>query len=321
MKILVKTIYGSHLYGTDTPQSDRDYKGIFMPTKEEIYLSRIPKSINQNTKTTNATKNTMEDIDVEYYSLHYFIELACQGETVALDMLHTPQNMELITSHTWGALIQQRSLFYTKNLKAFVGYCRKQASKYGVKGSRLNDAGKVLEFLKGKYYKDFKLTYLGRLKYFWENLPVGEHIQKYQDEKGIWMYEVCGRKIQETATVEYAYNVVKKFYDNYGQRAKMAADNEGIDWKAVSHAIRVAYEMKEILQEGNITFPLKEREYIKKVKAGEFDYLSIVAPKLEELMDEVEELSLKSSLPEKVNRKYWDNWLIKIVEEEIKNNE
>ena len=101
----------------------------------------------------------------------------------------------------------------------------------------------------------------------------------------------------------------------------MAADNQGVDWKAVSHAIRVAYEMKEILEEGNITFPLREREFIKRVKAGEFDYLSVVAPKLEELMDEVEELSATSKLPEKVDRKYWDNWLIKVVDEAIKRHE
>jgi len=317
LKLIVKTVYGSHLYGTDTPKSDRDWKGIFMPTKEEIYLNRIPKSINQSTKTT-ATKNTPEDIDVEYYSLHYFIELACQGETVALDMLHTPPEMEEVTSHIWRSLVQQRELFYTKNLKAFVGYCRKQASKYGVKGSRLSDAGNVVSFFRSM--EEYSQYFL-RLKDVWDKLPEGEHINKSKDEKGMWMYEVCGRKIQETSTISYAYEIVKRFYDNYGERAKMAADNQGVDWKAVSHAIRVAYEMKEILEEGNITFPLREREFIKRVKAGEFDYLSVVAPKLEELMDKVEELSATSKLPEKVDRKYWDNWLIKVVDEEIKKHE
>ncbi len=32
MNIIFKTLFGSHLYGTDTPESDYDEKGIFMPT-------------------------------------------------------------------------------------------------------------------------------------------------------------------------------------------------------------------------------------------------------------------------------------------------
>ena len=40
--------------------------------------------------------------------------------------------------------------------------------------------------------------------------------------------------------------------------AKKAAKNEGIDWKAVSHAVRCAYQMKSVYEIGDIRFPLKE---------------------------------------------------------------
>ena len=114
--------------------------------------------------------------------------------------------------------------------------------------------------------------------------------------------------------MEYAYNVVSRFYENYGERAKKAATNEGIDWKAVSHAIRVAYEMIELYETGTITFPLKEREYIKVVKHGKLDYLTVVAPKMEELMDRVEYLSSVSQYPDKVNKHFWDMWLMDVVQ-------
>lgn len=29
-------VFGAHLYGTATPESDLDYKGIFLPAKEEL---------------------------------------------------------------------------------------------------------------------------------------------------------------------------------------------------------------------------------------------------------------------------------------------
>ena len=120
METIVKMVFGSHLYGLNTPTSDEDFKGIFMPTKNDIFLGRIPKTIDQSTNKTNQ-KNSKDDIDIEYYSLHYFIKLACMGETVALDMLHAPKNMIVESSEIWGEIVENRHKFYTKNLKSFIG--------------------------------------------------------------------------------------------------------------------------------------------------------------------------------------------------------
>jgi predicted nucleotidyltransferase len=38
MRIIVKMKFGAHLYGTATSDSDLDYKGIFLPTKEQLLL-------------------------------------------------------------------------------------------------------------------------------------------------------------------------------------------------------------------------------------------------------------------------------------------
>lgn len=314
MKTIVKLMFGSQLYGTNTPDSDQDFKGVFLPSKEQILLGKIPKSINESTKKENQLKNTSKDVDFETYSLHYFIYLACEGETVALDMLHAPDNMIIEKSHIWNLIVAERERFYTKNLKAFVGYARRQASKYGIKGSRLNDAQKVLDALK----RVNDSTNRCRLLDIWPILPTGEHIFKHPpNENGERMYEVCGRKIGEKVTLQYARETVKRFVDNYGERARKAADNEGIDWKAVSHACRAAYQVKQILLENTIIFPLKEAKFLKSVKCGELDYQTIVAPKLEDLMTEVEELSLKSNLPDKVDRKFWDRFIINVLEDEM----
>jgi hypothetical protein len=121
--------------------------------------------------------------------------------------------------------------------------------------------------------------------------------------------------------VDYAYNIVNRFYENYGHRAKLASENKGIDWKAVSHAFRAAYQTKEILTKGKITFPLKNAEFIKEIKQGKYDYTTVVAPMLDELMDEVEWLSLRSTLPEKVDVKMWETWLINTLENRVFENE
>lgn len=313
--LIVKMIFGSHLYGTETPESDQDFKGIYMPSKREIYLNKIKKSIQENTKHNNLTKNTCEDKDYEIYSLHYFINMACKGETATLDMLHAPNSMILETSDLWKDVVKNRSRFYTKNLSALIGYARRQASKYGVKGSRLNDAKRVLDYCKETMHIDGSGK---KLKELWNELPTGEHIFTHlPDVNGGRMYEVCGRKTGETCTIQQLFDVVKLFHDNYGERAKKAALDIGIDWKAVSHALRAAYQIREILIDNTITFPLKEAGFIKEVKTGKWKFKN-VQPILDDLMNEVELLSSKSKLPESVDVSWWNAYVVYAVDQYIK---
>jgi len=310
MDIIVKMLFGSHLYGTSTPESDKDYKGVFLPPKEQVFLGCIPKGHNENTKIGNE-KNTSDDIDTEIYSLHYFIKLACEGQTVALDMLHAPDSMILETSDTWKEIVRNREKFYTKNLKAFIGYARRQASKYGIKGSRLSAAKEVVSFLSGC---DISM----RMEYVWNQLPIKEHLYMIEANKnGVRQYQVCGKIIQETAKIGYVLDILTKFYKAYGIRAKEAAENKNIDWKAISHALRAAYQVKELLEDNTITFPLKNAKFLHEVKQGKLDYINVVAPLLEDVMAEVEILSEKSNLPKNADRKYWDKFIIKTIEENL----
>lgn len=302
--------FGSHLYGTATPESDSDYKGVFLPTKEALLLGRVPKSFNHST-CKDESRNTKDDVDTELYSLHYFLKLACDGQTVAMDMLHAPENMILQNSKIWGAILINKQKFYTKNLKSFIEYARRQASKYGIKGSRINVALEVLEVLKNE-------DPAKKMKAVWDQLPRVEHCYDVApDPNGMRQYQVCGKSFQESATIGYVIPIIEKFYNDYGRRAKLAAKNKNIDWKALSHALRAAYQTKEILTENTLTFPLKKADFLRKVKQGELDYLSEVGPELETLMEEVEKLALASNLPEAVDRRFWDQFICDTLEREL----
>ena len=303
MHKLVEMTFGSHLYGTNTPTSDHDYKGVFLPTQREILLQRVPNSINSMSNKTN-TKNSASDIDSEFYSIHYFLHLACKGETVALDMLHAPCQHWITASYVWEDLVSQRAKFYTKNLNAFVGYARRQAAKYGVKGTRLAEAKIVLDFL----YANAGYT----IANVWDRLPKGEHC--YQSSNGEQLlYIVCGKKLTMGALCSHYIPMLNTFIYTYGERAKQAEANEGIDWKAISHAFRAAYQVKHILVDGGYTYPLPETEFLIKIKQGALHFKNEVAPLLDNLMDELEQLSKVSTLPEQVDRKYWDTWLYDLL--------
>jgi len=302
--------FGSHLYGTDTPESDTDYKGIFMPTKEQVLLGKVPKSMRYDSNTSNE-RNSKEDVDAEMYSLHYFIELACKGETAALDMLHCDEKNLIQGSKVWADLVKFRSLFYTRNLKAFVGYARKQAAKYGLKGSRLSAAKEVLKVLASmdqtlKFGEAFSI------------LPVNDHCLFLNTATtAVPTYQMCGKQLQSTCSVSYAGSIVWQFIESFGVRAKKAEANEGVDWKAVSHAIRAAYQVREILTDHTITYPLKEADFLKEVKLGALDFTTVVLPELENAMAVVETLSENSSLPAEVDRKFWMTYLSEAVEENL----
>lgn len=313
MKTILKCKFGSHLYGTNTEDSDEDYKGIALPYSDDILLGKIFKTQKQSTGNDHS-KNTKEDSDYDIYSLHYFIQLACKGETAAIDMLHVPNNMILETSEEWKFIQSNKEKFYTKNMTTFVGYARRQAAKYGCKGSRLEMIKRAIHILSGQP-KDYRMWEI------WSELPLGEHAKFIEDSpSGAWQYQICGRILQSTALVEYSLKNLQLFYNKYGERSKLAEKNEGIDWKAISHAIRAAEQLVELFIHNTITFPRPEANYLKAVKSGSLDYRTQVEPYLNDVMDRVENLASISKLPDKVDIEFWNNLLIETCKKQIINS-
>lgn len=310
-KYVVNMKFGSHLYGLNTPNSDTDYKGIFMPSLAELLLGNYQKTIVSSTGPAHA-RNSATDVDTEMVSLPQFIKHACHGETFAIDMLHC--NQPDTTSEIWEDLVANRTKFYSKNLKAFVGYVKQQAAKYGVKGTRLADIKQAIDSMS---YFESHLTidqvkdklYYGKYAE-WKSKPnpsVG-HDNDY--------YVVNGKMYQSTNTVLYVIDRLQLMYDGYGHRAKLAEQNQGVDWKAMSHALRAGYQARDIYKEGDFSYPLKETEFLKQVKQGVLDF-DKVADELERLVDEIEKLSENSNLPEHVDTDFWDKWLLRVYAREF----
>ncbi len=307
MDLVVRMKFGAHLYGTATEQSDIDYRGVFLPSREEILLGTIPKCRSHSTG-DNATKNTARDVDEEIYSLHHFIDQGCRGEVAAMDMLHAPPDAWTHTSEIWREIVRRRDRFYSKRLDTFLIYARRQTGKYGIKGSRLHAAAKVIKLLKEKNPKQ-------RLQQVWDELPQTEYCSEIETApNGLRQYQVCGKVFQESVAIGHVVPILQKFYDAYGQRAKLAAENKEIDWKAVSHALRAAIQTREILVEGTIRYPLRDAPFLIEVKQGRLDYTREVAPALEKLLDGVALLIEKSDLPDMPDRDFWDRFICNTVE-------
>lgn len=310
---IVRMYFGSKLYGTSTPESDTDIKGVFFPTYSDIILQRVPRSISDNTSGKDV-KNESQDIDSEFYSIHHFFKLLSEGQTVALDMLFVNEQNIISKTPMWDEIVANKELFLSKNISAFTGYCRTQATKYSIKGEKMTIIQHLLELIESLIQKTSYIT----LKDAWDFLPVGDYYLKYFCEKSkLNIYEIYGRKFQETCSLSYLVESLKAILESYGKRAIKAKEN-GVDWKAISHAFRVCFEVMELLEYGRITFPLISAEFVTSIKKGELDYYGHnIGGLLDEALEMVETAAKISKLPETVNKDEIDNFLQSLIERYI----
>lgn len=320
--------FGSHLYGTNSEFSDTDYKGIYLPSKEDYFLQSVKKTISQNIKVSQGLKNTSLDTDEQYFSLNYFIQLAINGDTATIDMLHAPQNWEDVTTPIWEDLKSKRHLFYSKNAKSYIGYAKMQAAKYSLKGSRLDTAKKILDWCnniinknecsnaKGHYiYEYFKQEDFSNLEYLKINLIYDENNNIDVKKSFLIIFEKC---YYFNSYIEVIYNNISAYHKQFGERAEAAMLNQNIDWKAVSHAFRASMQLKEICETGTLKYPLESAEFIKGIKYGKYHYINDdIGIKLDNLVDEVKSLLANSSFNDTPDIDFWNHWLLNVIDNNI----
>lgn len=335
MNKIIEIKFGSHLYGTDTPNSDLDFKGIYLPTAREIILGNYKKTISTHRPKAICERNTKDDVDVEVFSLDRYLELLTEGQTVALDMLFSPEFQvgpleggmpwEIITT-----IAQNKYRLLTRNVNAFVGYARQQAAKYGIKGSRMDALKRTKEFLntllEGKKLNDYHYTIVkfeaqcAELISL-EKTPLVE-IVMLKGPKGQMdapHLKVNGRAIPFHANVKYAKEVVEKMLEGYGRRAHKAHLAGGVDWKALSHAVRVNGEAMELLSTGNITFPRPDLACLREIKLGQIAYEK-VAEMIEQGVADLHSAREKSTLRDAPDKEWVDNFIYDVYSTVVKSD-
>lgn len=308
MDLIVKIKFGSHLYGTNTPQSDTDYKSVYLPAARDIVLHRVQDSVSLGEKSkAEGEKNLPTDTDNEAYSLQRYLALLAEGQTVAIDMLFAPEPM--LTTDLWDYILENKERLLTKRSAAFVGYCRTQANKYGIKGSRVAAAKAAMEMFENSISIGGALAKVGDI--LWSDPRIiDEHTSVVRKETTGGNFETyyvcCDRMVGFKNTLKEAAAIYRRIHESYGNRARMAETNEGIDWKALSHAVRVGNEALELLNTHHITFPLPNAAHILDIKQGRIPY-NAVAEEIEGLLESVEAAAKTSTLRDEADKNFIDN--------------
>jgi len=317
---LVRVKHGSHLYGTNTPTSDQDFKGVHLPSGDAIVLQRAENVINEGvaSKASGTLKNDANAIDSDSYSLQKFFEMLMKGDTVATEILFAPQSAMTFTDTAWLDVQAVGRTLLNRECKGFVGYCVRQAAKYGIKGSRMAAIRAVLDIIGPASLNVHKLGDIEpELRAFAESQEHASFVN-IQSQHGVdcWHIDVCDRKMPMNVSINEAYAVYNKVWENYGERARAAMTNEGIDWKAMSHAVRVARQAIELLTTGVITFPRPDAAELVEIKAGRVPY-SEVSDLLERLVAEVHLASERSPLPAKSDASIADALILEMYRSQL----
>jgi predicted nucleotidyltransferase len=290
-KIIYITLFGSLLYGTNTPNSDVDFKGIFVPPLKDIKLKQ-DLIVYKDNDTGDEKKNSKDDVDFELQSIYQFLEKVKDGETNALSILFSMFREDTIMLKTKQSdLIKENyESLLTYKVHSYLGYSLKQASQYGVRGDRVRE---IEDFIKKIYMFSDKIG-KHKIGEYWEMLRPSilasnyTHI-KYVFDKGANGEEreylsVLGRLYDKKISFDYLLKRLDKIHDKYGDRSKNSV--KGIDYRALSHSYRILIECKELMENKKIVYPLKTTKEILKIKNKELtkeECVSMIENKMEEI--------------------------------------
>jgi len=295
--ILFITKHGSHLYGTNTLESDKDYAILYKPSLKNIILGTNRTSYRLGTN-LGESKNTPTDIDIQAIDIRKAIKLFAKGEIFALDLFYSYTNTgaTLFISDEYKNFIDEFLLskrLFSGDMSGVLGYIQTQASKYGVKGTRL---GQVLLLRDALMHVDSDVVIEDFLSHVDKDIIDGTHItlstttvtRKGGVKEDVPSIVVLGKIIPATFKTEHLKRVVNRLVKKYGSRAERSLNNDGIDWKAISHAFRAIYQYKEVVRNGAIVFPFKDgvRKFLIDVKAGKLPFVE-VKKHMEDLLDDL----------------------------------
>lgn len=322
--ILLECISGSKAYGLSTPKSDTDIKGVFALSKRDYYGLEYTEQVSN------------ESNDEVYYELKRFIDLLTKNNPNILELLATPEDC-ILFKHALIEEIRPELFLSKLCRQTFAGYAESQIKKAkGLNKKIVNPIAEekksILDFcyvVNGQ--GSIKLnTWLEKQNYLQEdcglvNIP---HMRdaysiyhKSQTHEGFFKGIVSGDEafdvslssvpvgIEPIGIMSFnkdGYSKYCKDYKSYWQwvdkRNEARYENtiehgKNYDAKNMMHTFRLLNMAEEIAKESRINVRRHDREFLLKIRSGEFEYDSLVEMANEKIK-EVEAWFQKSSLPE-----------------------
>ena len=308
--IILLGLGGSHAYGTENENSDLDIRGIATNSKYNILTRKdFEQVVEQETDTT-------------IYSFEKIIKLLCECNPNTIEILGLKPEHYLYLSPIGEELLKNKHLFLsTKAIYSFGGYANSQLRRLENKSARLVDQTKMEEnILKSIQHADVDF----RNKYF--DMPedsiklyVDTAIQEEYDSEIFMDVTLKHYPLRDYSAMWSEMNNIVKAYSKFGKRNQNAIEHNKLA-KHMMHLVRLYLMCFDILENGDIiTYRDKEHDFLMSIRAGKYlDEQRQPTPKFYKIVDELENklefLSKKTDLPEKVDIKKVDEFVMGVNE-------
>lgn len=288
--------HGSHLYGTATETSDHDYKCIYLPKKTDLLLCLPPKVLRfrfgpDGQRWSEQVSMPPGSWEAEHTPIQKFVTDYLRGQAYAVELVYAVNQAAYDLHWPTGVFNQSQWTrferfcriiardFQHKSLAGMTGFAVKQIFDYVHRGERLNKGKKILELIDALEDRSARTepTRKLRLNSVFENQQVMDYLAtQAQLETGttinkdvqIRTLRLNGREYQEHSTVANFRESVQSMVSEYGERSTNAS-LIAVDWKAMSHAVRVYEQVIELLATGNIQFPRPNADLLVSIKRGQ----------------------------------------------------
>lgn len=337
---IFRFVSGSHAYGTNVPESDTDYRGVFIaPLKYafELFqtsfvgqgsfseqlkgavndikagdlnaaLERLRQAQETDHNDLNMAVGTVSapEGDEELQELRKFLKLASNSNPNIIEFLYITDGITHKTP-VWDKIVAKRDIFLSKKSRfTFSGYAISQLKR--IQAHR----GYLLNPPKGKpERKDYGLTD--------ESLVPVENRNAILSLKPEWTNDAC----RDLVVAEKRYHTDLAAWKSYESWARKRNPKRreleakyGYDCKHAAHLVRLIRMAKEILSEGQVFVNRRGRDAdeLMAIRNGEWPYEKVVA--IAETADaDLDALYGKSTLRDKPDHKGIASLYKEIIEE------
>jgi hypothetical protein len=319
--ILLECISGSRAYGLDTPTSDTDIKGVYLLPKKQFY------AFEKETQISNSSN------DIVFYELRRFLELLSVNNPNIIELLNTPKHALLYRHPILDQIDNERVLSklcmntfgkfaisqikkarglkkkivnpVAKERKSPLSFCFVAYEKGSIpltkfleiKGIRQEDCGLVnINHMNDVYglYHSKSIHYKGIISSPKANDVSLSSIPKQEQQIGLMYFNRNGYSTYCKEYNEYWSWVEKRNEARY-QNTKSHGKN--YDAKNMMHVFRLLEMAIEIGKYKQVNVRRPNREFLLKIKSGEFEYddlLKMADDKQEEMVEAFKNSDLRT---------------------------
>ena len=290
---IARIVHGSRLFGTANAGSDTDLKSVWLPDARDILLGRIDWTVFAN---DSSRRNSSDDTDHEQHDLARFLKLLAAGHPTAAETVFAPEDSFAEPPHRiWSSITALAPFVIPADVSKYMGFIEHQAAGFGVGGERLEAVQRALDVLTAAKTRSPKCT-VAEVAAEVVAAAASKHVRIDERSDGGRMLLIAGRSIHFGNRIADAHRLAWTFVESFDAKARKNAASDRRDWRAVSHAVRLAEEALELSTAGTITLPRPNADVLAEIKAGAMS-VADVAERMAALIPAVAEARKRSVLP------------------------